>query len=181
MHKPPSVDRLEHDLRAWYLQACLDSSNTAGSEPGQFRARHQNRHWFRSLRRNPHFRRVIGALSREDNSLGRGIFLVGWLKDAQRTLDRDYVHEPGRVSRPGQVNSNSGHKARLFPELDKCLPGTISRRSTTIAGLCTFLGLPTVASEVAAVLQRHRAGSRPTEAEAIQIAKLLQSWRTPTR
>jgi hypothetical protein len=181
--KPASVDRLEHDLRAWYLRTCLEGSNTAGGERDSFRARQRDRCWFRRLRQNPHFRRVIGALSRERNSLGHSISLVGWLKDAQQALDRESIAESGRISQLGRVGSDCGHGARLFPELDKHLPATISRRSTTIAGLSTFLGLPTAASEVASVLQRHRraAGSRSTRAQAIQITRLLRSWGAPPR
>ena len=175
---------LENGLRAWYLRSCREHIDPA--EHGYFERRREARRWFKELCSNQHFQHVVAAFrSEEEEALSRTISLVGWLKDAQRTVNNRIIpyKSSGRLSQLDKLNADGGLREPLFPELDKRLPLAISRRSTTIAGLSDFLGVPSTPKEVVAALHRHaQAAVVPAKPRgAVEITSLLQSWEAPNR
>ena len=179
--KTVSRHDLENELRAWHLRKCQEHSDSETDKQSYFRERREDRRWFRALRDNQDFQRVISAFSRESNPVSRSISLVSWMKAAQKSVDNQSIpyKQSGRVSQLDKVNG--GLRERFFPELDKRLPDVLIRRSGTIAGLSDFLGLPTDSREVVSTLRRHlRASVAPTKPRgAIEITELLQAWRAP--
>lgn len=174
---------LQNGLRAWYLRSCREHSEP--TEHGYFEGRREARRWFRELCNNRHFRHVVAAFRNEQEALSRTIALVGWLKDAQRRVNNRLIpyKSSGRLSQLDKLNADGGLREPLFPELDKRLPLAITRRSTTIAGLSDFLGLPSTPKEVVAVLHRHaQASVIPAKPRgAVEITSLLQSWDAADR
>jgi len=181
VHKAVPRHELEHDLRVWHLRRCREHSDPAG--PSYFQGRREARCWFKKLCNNQDFQHVVATLRSERDALSRTISLVGWLKDAQQTVDNQVIpyKRSGRLSQLDKLNADGGLREPLFREIDERLPRTITRRSTTIAGLADFLGVPSTGKEVVTALRRHGqtspAPSKPSG--AIEITRLLQSWEAP--
>lgn len=174
---------LENDLRAWYLRSCREHLDP--TEQGYFKGRREARRWFKKLCNNQHFQHVVAAFRSEQEALSRTISLVSWLKDAQQTVNSRFVpyKRSGRLSELDKLHADGGLREPLFPELDKRLPRDVTHRSTTIAGLTDFLGLPSTGKEVVATLRRHAQPSVVPKKPrgAIEITRLLQSWGAPNR
>ncbi len=174
---------LEDGLRAWYLHTCQERIDP--DKRRYFKRRQEARRWFKELCDNQHFKKVLAVLRREQEPLNRAILIVSWLKDARQMVNNQSIpyKKAGRLSALDKVDGEGGLQVRLSPELDDRLPHGIIKRSTTIAGLLDFLGLPSTTKEVAAALHRYaRASVIPARPEgAIEITRLLHSWEAPTR
>ena len=173
--------QLDNDLRMWYLRMCQERVDSDGQR--YFERRREARRWFRALCDNRHFHKVLADFRREKEPLSQAISLVSWLKDAQQTVNNQFIPYKGvgRLSTLDKLDAKGGLQVLLSPKLDDRLPNGARKRPTTIAGLLDFLGLPSTHQEVASALRRYaQASVIPAKPKsAVEITRLLYSWGAP--
>lgn len=178
-HAQRGVSRheLQTDLRAWYLRGCREH---VVHDKNYLTGRRNERSWFKGLCNNQSFRHVLAAFTLERDALNRATSLVSWMKVAQEKVNRRSIpyEKYRRLSQLDKLDRDGGLRELILPELNKRLPHSMARRTTTISGLVDFLGLPTTTRQVGAVLRRHgrTAVVRPESKSAIEVTRLLQSW-----